>query len=203
MNNPEEHKHEFCHGHHGRRGPSSFWMHDPAFIFSEIGLKNGDYFLDIGCGPGDYALYAAGIVGESGAIYAVDRWEEMVIDLINTADVQGLNNLIGIISDITAPLPLENHSIDTCLISTVLHTLALDDCMKSLLDEIHRVLKPDGSMTIIECKKQQASFGPPLHLRISPEEIETYTAQCSFEKTCLADLGHNYLIKFKSLNKYE
>ena len=40
--------------------PSSFWIHGPEVVFDKIGLKSGDAFLYLGCGVGDYAIYAAG-----------------------------------------------------------------------------------------------------------------------------------------------
>ncbi len=33
------------------------------------------------------------------------------------------------------------------------------------------VLKPDGRLVIIECKKEDLPFCPPMHLRHSPEEF--------------------------------
>jgi ubiquinone/menaquinone biosynthesis C-methylase UbiE len=198
MNNSRECKHEFGSGYgRHRMGPSSFWMHDPKVVFSEIHLNSGDSFLDLGCGVGDYAIYAAGIVGDAGVVYAVDRWEEMVRKLIETADSQGFENIVGIVSDITVPLPLEDHCIDVCFISTVLHTLDINKDMSPLLGEIRRVLKPDGRLAIIECKKEEATFGPPKHIRLSPEEIEVFTTSCGFKRTGFTDLGYNYMIQFK------
>lgn len=45
-------------GGHGR-GPSSFRMHDPRKVFNALALERGDVFLDLGCGPGEYAMEAA------------------------------------------------------------------------------------------------------------------------------------------------
>jgi len=199
MQNSEEYQQKFGHRH--GRGPSSFWMHDPDVIFGEIGLKRGESFLDMGCGPGDYAIYAAKIVGDEGAVYAIDRWEEMISSLLQEADSQELKNIIGVISDITAPLPLRDHCVDVCFISTVLHTLDINRAMKPLLDEVRRVLKPTGRLAIIECKKQDQPFGPPKHMRLSPEEIEEVITRYGFEKIGFTDLGYNYLIQFELAQK--
>ena len=197
MHNSEEQKRELGCGRGRRRSHSSFWMHDPRIVFSEIGLKSGESFLDLGCGPGDYTIHAAKIVGDSGAVYAVDRWEEMIMALLREADAQELENVVGLISDITAPLPLINYCVDVCFISTVLHTLDINKAMKPLLDEVRRVLKPTGRLAIIECKKQDQPFGPPKHVRLSPEEIERLTTLCGFKRTGFTDLGYNYLIQFR------
>ena len=196
-NDTRKYEHEHGCGRCKRRGPSSFWMHDPKVIFKAIGLNNGECFLDLGCGSGDYAIYAAGIVGDSGSVYAVDRSKEMVNNLIEIADSQGLKNVIGIISDITTPLPMQDHCIDVCFISTVLHTLNISEAMGPLLEEVRRVLKPTGRLAIIECKKQDQSFGPPKHMRLSPDEIEVFTKSYSFKRTGFTDLDYNYLIQFE------
>ncbi len=197
INNSRECKQESGCGSGGRRGPSSFWMHDPEVVFCEIGLRSGEAFLDLGSGPGDYAIYAAKIVGDSGIVYALDKWQYLVDGLKEKADSQGLKNIKTIISDITVPLPLKDHCVDVCFLSTVLHTLDINKAMKPLLGEVQRVLKPTGRLAIIECKKEDASFGPPKHVRLSPEEIEGLTTSCGFKRTGFTDLGYNYLIQFE------
>ncbi|GEM_PF-73712 len=185
------------HGQKGlRRGRSSFWMHDPELAFAELALKDGDCFLDMGCGPGDYAIRASGIVGESGAVYALDRWQDVIDDLAAKAASRGLGNLKAIVSDITDPLPIKDECVDVCLISTVLHSLDLVDVGEILFGEIRRVLRHGGRLVIIECKKEEQNFGPPIDIRLSPEQLEVPIARYGFIKVGLADLGYNYMIKF-------
>ncbi len=199
LDNAEGSGHGFRHGCGRGMGPSSFWMHDPEVLFNAIRLKRGDTFLDLGCGSGDYAVYAAQIVGEDGVVYALDRWQEMIGDLLAKTDSQGLENIIGVIADITAPLPLQEHCIDVCMIATVLHTLDTGRAVRTLFTEIRRVLKPDGYLAVIECKKEEMSFGPPMHIRLSPEEIEELAVPCGFKRAAFTDLGYNYLIQYSVL----
>lgn len=179
-----------------RRGRSSFWMHDPEVIFDALSLKEGDCFLDMGCGPGDYTIRASKIVGDSGAVYALDRWQDVIDDLSEKANSQGLRNIRAIASDITKQLPIKDECIDVCFMSTVLHSLDLADVEKNLFGEIRRVLKPGGRVAIIECKKEEQHFGPPIHMRLSPEQIEGSIMRYGFEKIGLVDLGYNYMIIF-------
>ncbi|KKG14669.1 ubiquinone biosynthesis methyltransferase UbiE [Methanosarcina sp. 2.H.T.1A.6] len=180
-----------------RHGRSSFWMHDPNLIFSELKLKAGDYFLDMGCGPGDYAIWASKIVGNSGIVYALDRWQDLIDDLTKKADLEELTNIVGMVTDITKPLSIDEGYINVYFISTVLHSLDLVKDSNIIFSEIYRVLKPDGRLAIIECKKEELSFGPPLHMRLSPEELEDLITKYGFEKIKLTDLGYNYMIQFK------
>lgn len=199
MSEHQQCKNECFPRHHRQmehqRGPSSFAMHDPELVFGALKLKAGDVFLDLGCGSGDYALYASKLVGDSGIVYALDVWEEVIAGLNEEADAQGLKNIKTVVSNITRQLPLEDHSIDVCLIATVLHTMdAVEN--RGLFWEIRRVLKPNGRMAIIECKKKDLPFGPPLAMRLSPEELEELIAPSGFEKVDFVDLGYNYLIQF-------
>lgn len=181
---------------HERRGPSSFWMQDPELIFNELKLQEGDYFLDIGCGTGDYSLHAAKIIGNSGQVYALDVQDELITNLKEKTSREGLKNIRALISDIAHPLPVEDKSVDICFISTVLHSVDLSRHGEQLFNEIRRVLKPDGRLVIIECKKEDLSRGPPLEMRISSDELENIVERYGFLKINLFDLGFNYLILF-------
>lgn len=179
-----------------RRGPSSFSMHDPELVFGELKLKKGDSFLDLGCGVGDYSLYAAKIVGPSGVVYALDIQEQLLDGLAEEAAFQGLNNIRTKVSDIDSPLAVADNCIDVCFIATVLHLFNLNEDGKTLFNEIRRILKPDGRLAIIECKKEDMPFGPPIYLRNSPEELEAAITPYGFEKFSYVDLGYNYMIQF-------
>jgi ubiquinone/menaquinone biosynthesis C-methylase UbiE len=171
-------------------------MHDSKTVFAALALKPGDAVLDLGCGPGDYALAAAPIVGTSGRVTAMDKWEYFIDQIQEAAASRNLGNLSAVVGDITGPLPVEDRSIDRCLLSTVLHIFQLPVVEKTLFREVRRILKPAGRLAVIECKKEEQPFGPPLHLRISPEELEASLGPLGFEKIGYLDLGYTYLIQF-------
>jgi len=176
--------------------PTSFWMQDPETVFKELQLKKGDCFLDIGCGVGDYTVYASKNVGDSGVVYALDQAEKLINDLKLKAGTLGLNNIKAKVADITKQLPIEDNSVDACLIATVLHAIDFKTNGKTLFKEIYRVLKPSGRLITIDCKKEDDSFGPPMNMRLSPIEVETYAAQFGLHKVNFINLGFNYLIQF-------
>lgn len=177
-------------------GVSSFHMHDPETVFNEMDICIGDTFLDIGCGAGDYSLHAAKIVGEKGVVYALDRWMNVVGSLLEKAESQGLNNVSPLLCDITKGLPIPDRSIDICFIVTVLHCLDLSVVGKRLFSEIKRVLKPEGQLITIDCKKEKRGWGPPLSMRLSPEDIEKIALPAGFQKNKYVDLGSNYMLQF-------
>jgi ubiquinone/menaquinone biosynthesis C-methylase UbiE len=63
--------------------------------------------------------------------------------------------------------------------------------------EARRVLKPGGRLAVIECKREESSIGPPMHLRLSPEGLEHQLSESGFRRTGLVDLGRLFLIHFE------
>ena len=81
--------------------------------------------------------------------------------------------------------------------ATVLHDLAEFAMADGALKEAHRVLKPGGTLAIVEFDKVEGPPGPPLRIRLTPEEVENLVAPYGFQKTRTARVGpYNYLILF-------
>ncbi len=69
---------------------------------------------------------------------------------------------------------------------------------KNLFPEIVRILKPGGKLTVIECKKEEMPFGPPLEMHISPEELEDALRGYGFRKQEYVNLGYYYMMLFEA-----
>jgi|GEM_PF-333286 len=192
-----EHRYEADHKAEGhRRGGSSFTMHDPKLVFDELKLTTGDVFLDLGCGPGDYAMYAAGCVGEMGTVYALDRVDFHITSLKRRIGAEGASHVQAAVVDITDRLPVDDACVDVCLLATVLHIPDVARRAKALCGEIRRVLKPGGRLAVIECHKKARPYGPPEHIRMFPAEVKELMSQYGFRVLSEVDLGFNYLIQF-------
>jgi ubiquinone/menaquinone biosynthesis C-methylase UbiE len=185
-----------CRHNGSHRGPSSFYKHDSNLVFEKLALKKGDTLLDLGCGAGDYSIYAAKIVGESGNVYALDLHKEILDHVCKEAEAQGFSNIHPVVSDIRRRIDIPDDKIDICLIATVLHTIDFPTGKANLFSEVRRVLKSVGKLAVIECKKEDGLHGPPLYLRISPEELEKGLEEYGFSKTDYIDLGPNYMMMF-------
>lgn len=185
---------------HKGQGPSSFRMQDPDRIFEVLNIRPGQHIVDMGCGAGDYAMQAARLTGSSGRVTAMDHWPPTVDALGDAALAAGLSQIRCYTVDlIRQPLPLKDNTADLCMLFTVLHIFSEPRQQEAIFREGARILKPDGILAVMECKKEEWSFGPPLHMRLSPEEVEEPARALGFQKQDYTDFGYNYLIRF-SLN---
>ncbi len=185
------------HNRNRRGGKSSFHMHDPELLFKKFDIKQGEYILDLGCGRGDYSIRFANAVGKTGLVCAVDKSEEEIENLSRIVAGSGIDNLHPLLYDITLKLPVENGIFDMCLISTVLHCLGSND-IHSVMKEMKRVMKPDGRVFVIECKKEEMKMGPPLQIRISSGEMEKFASVYSLHLKDYIDLGMNYMLQLEA-----
>ncbi|MEF2229324.1 MAG: methyltransferase domain-containing protein [Pseudodesulfovibrio sp.] len=163
-----------------------------------MALGKGDVFVDVGCGAGDYSLAAAAIVGETGRVVALDQLQSSIDWLNARGRVPGAAGINGLVCDITDRLPLENGRADVAMLGTVLHIRWVREKADGLLAEIRRILRPGGMLAVLECKKEEADFGPPLHSRLSPEEVAALAAPLGFRKESERILEHTYLACFRA-----
>ena len=191
------HAHQYCNFDIGnRRHPSSYGMQNPEITFSALNLKQGDVFLDAGCGLGDNALTAAHIVGQTGIVHAFDFEPYCIKDLSSRSAALGLSQLRASTVDITHTLPLPDTSVTAALLGTVLHIPSVRRSIKTLLAEIRRVLKPDGRLGVIECN-WDAPCGPPQSNRMSALRLSDRLAHCGFHFLAIKDFGNIYLALFQ------
>ncbi|MBI9055751.1 MAG: class I SAM-dependent methyltransferase [Bacteroidales bacterium] len=192
----EEHQNKTYHN--SRRGVTSFNKYDSELVFQKMNLQKGDVFVDLGCGAGDYSMYASKLVGSKGYVYAVDIQKEALESLNEEIKKLSLDNIETIENNLCEALKLKSNCTDHCFMATVMHGEKLSKECKSLFSEIKRVLKLGGQLTIVELKKEETPFGPPYDMRISPEELEAGITSYGFRKTAYTDLGFFYMMTFKN-----
>ena len=179
-------------------GKSSFDLIDVDKFFREIHLQGGISFLDLACGRGAYCLAASDIVGEKGRVYGVDLWEEGIELLRSAAAAKNSTNIEAIVSDAGKQIPVDEHTIDVCLMATVLHDFVEDNIDQKVLHETARVVKSNGILAIMEFKKIDGPPGPPRHIRLSPEQVDDLVIPFGFKQEHFADVGpYNYLLLYK------
>jgi ubiquinone/menaquinone biosynthesis C-methylase UbiE len=180
-------------------GKSSFDLIDAEKTFAIIDVKPDSSFLDLACGTGKYSIEIANKIGDKGTVYAVDLWQEGIEALKQEINIKSIKNIKTISADISKELPLEDSSIDSCLMATILHDLSESD-QKSAIQEVARLLKPGGMLNIIEFKKIDKGPGPPINIRMKEEQIEALVTPYGFIKVIGSKIGEfNYLSKYKRI----
>jgi ubiquinone/menaquinone biosynthesis C-methylase UbiE len=179
-------------------GSSSYDLVDHDKVFRELKLRKGSRFLDMACGPGDYAIEAARRIGSEGVVYAADLWPEALARLQRKAKTQGLENINTIFGDVSRRLPMEDATVDVCFIATALHDFARERVAFEALEEAARLLRLAGFLAVLEFRKIEGPPGPPMDVRLSPEEVEKLASPHGFVKEALTEVGpYTYLMILK------
>ncbi|MFH1435052.1 MAG: class I SAM-dependent methyltransferase [Pseudomonadota bacterium] len=178
-------------------GKSSFDLLDAERFFNELGPIKGSVLLDAACGAGNYTLAAAGRMGGSGLIHAVDLWREGIESLDAQIARRKIANIRTHVADITKKIPLDDDAVDICLMATVLHDLVEEKTHEGSLREIKRVIRPGGLFAVVEFNKTGGRPGPPVHVKLSPEELDAVVAPFGFQIVKTAQIGDdNYMSVF-------
>jgi ubiquinone/menaquinone biosynthesis C-methylase UbiE len=180
---------------HKHGGKSSQRFLDPVRVLTTIKLSEGDFFMDAGCGDGYLSLAASKIVGDEGQIFSVDSYQESLDILIEKIQKEGINNINVIAADFTTKIPLDDDSVDLCMMANVFHGFFFNDEVKEALGEIRRLLKPEGRLAVIEFKKIDNTPGPPVSSRMDPDEVRSALEEDGFEYIEEMEVGpYHYVV---------
>jgi ubiquinone/menaquinone biosynthesis C-methylase UbiE len=172
-----------------RRG----WQ-NPEKILTEIGLKNGSTFIDIGCGEGFFAIPACRIVGKTGKVFALDVNDEAIELLMRKARKSGLTNLVARIGQAEEIVFCEECA-DVVFFGIVLHDF---QTLPKVLENAKKMLKPEGLLVDLDWKKEPMPFGPPLSIRFSEAQAAGLLEKSGFQVEEARDRGlYNYMILAK------
>ena len=106
-------------------------------------VTKGQVVADLGCGPGYYTLALAECVGPEGKVYAVDSDEKAIGAVEKKAGKRGLGNIEAHASSASDLSFIKDGSVDFVLANGLLCSVA-PQYHESAVNEIRRVLKPDG-----------------------------------------------------------
>ena len=132
---------------------SASWLVDSAIrrhymrnVLDRIGIHPGETVLELGPGPGVFTVEAARRVGPEGRLIVVDVQPQMIDRVEKRLQEAGLTNVETHVGGAYG-LPIEDESIDRAFLITVLPEIPYQS---RALDELNRVLKPGGMLSITE-----------------------------------------------------
>jgi ubiquinone/menaquinone biosynthesis C-methylase UbiE len=122
-------------------------------VLEDVGIKSGYRVLDYGCGPGGYVMPVVKLVGDTGVLYALDIHPLAIESVQMLISKKRLSNVQVILSD--CKTGLTDESIDVVLLYDILHDLENRD---EVLKELHRVLKPEGVLSVSDHHLKEAEI---------------------------------------------
>ncbi len=139
----------------------------PFETLKGLEMCEGEIVADVGCGIGYFAIPAAEIGGPESRVYAIDVSQEMLDETCKAAKEKGLTNIEPVKSS-EYDLVLEDGAVTYCFICNVLHEIAN---IGRFVSELKRILKSHGKLVIIEWKKYEGKWGPPIEHRLGSEAL--------------------------------
>lgn len=126
--------------------------------FTETGLqvldvKAGEYALEIGFGTGHSLAVIAHQVGKAGLVVGVELSPEMIAVARKRLQAEGPESCARMIQGDGTQLPIVPHTFDAVFLSFTLE-LFTDIEIPVVLNECHRVLKPEGRLGLVSMAKQ-------------------------------------------------
>lgn len=183
-------------------GGTSFDIIDQPKFLDALPASGTDFILDFGCGIGNYLFALAGRYPEAAQLVGIDLWDEGIDTLNRKARELDKPRVKGIKTDGLDLGFIEDSRVDLLLMATVLHDLAERYEEVAALNEVSRVLRPGGTLAVVEYKKVQTRRGPPVAIRLSETELAAMVIPFGFADGQTTDLGLQcYISTFRRVEK--
>jgi demethylmenaquinone methyltransferase/2-methoxy-6-polyprenyl-1,4-benzoquinol methylase len=117
----------------------------PTRILQGAGIHPGQTVLEVGCGTGFFTLPAARLLGDQGSLVAIDMLTMSVEAVTKKVQTANLKN-VKVVKGDALNTQLATESLDAVLLFGVIPAPMLP--MERLLSEMHRILKPGGTMAV-------------------------------------------------------
>jgi len=160
---------------------------NPDEILSAVKFKPDWIAADFGCGSGYFTVLLAQKVKK---VYAIDIQKEMLRFLEDKLRRHRINNIELRLSK-PNEIPLEDEAVDFLMSVNTLHEF--DDKTRTVM-EMKRVVKHEGSLLIVDFKKQETGFGPPVKIRVAKEKAVRLFEDSGFAFSSTKDLPYHYVL---------
>jgi ubiquinone/menaquinone biosynthesis C-methylase UbiE len=125
-------------------------------IIDLLNLQGNEHVLDVGCGRGLLLVGIAKKLNQNGKIFGIDLWRSE--DLSNNkesltrqnAKLEGVSDRVELISGDMTQMKFDNNQFDAIVSSLAIHNIPTNEGRYKAIQEIVRVLKPEGRLIILD-----------------------------------------------------
>jgi len=167
----------------------------PRYVRSDMAelilsyLPQSGVAADLGCGSGRFCQV---LLNKAGKVYCVDI-DDYVLDI---AKESIKDKKAVFLNEDASSTSIPTGSVDLIIMVNSFHDMENKD---KVALEVGRILKQSGLALIIESKPGLTMHGPPLWLRMSPDDVIKYFKNTQFEVVGIKDLGEFNAIVIKKL----
>ena len=148
----------------------------PDEVLKALEISKTDVIADIGAGGGYFTERFSRCLGPSGRVYATDIQDVMIERLKERVKNRGLNNVEVVRGGFDEPM-LPETCCDLIFFSSVYKEI---DGRIGYMKKARKILKPGGRVAIIEYRRNASAIGPPMDMRLSPEQVIEELAAAGF-----------------------
>ncbi|WP_221568381.1 class I SAM-dependent methyltransferase [Alkalihalobacillus sp. TS-13] len=120
----------------------------------KLNLNKDDVVLDVGCGKG-FLMHSLAKQVSGGKVIGIDNWSDKRNQnapetTLQNAETEGVKDQIEVQTADARNLPFEDETFDAVATSLTIHTIPDPDERQKALEEIVRIIKPDGRVAIMD-----------------------------------------------------
>lgn len=165
-------------------------------VLRKIGIRKGQTVLDFGCGSGAYTIPVARIISEKGIVYALDRDERALDELMQRAELEGLSNIKRMDTSGEVEIRLHDESVDVVLLYDIFWYFPLSDPkLTKLLAEVYRVSRSQALISVIPKHINSEQFKDKMEnagFQLKKKNAETIIHDGAFEKGQILNFVKKY-----------
>lgn len=143
----------------GGGGIICYMFSAPEKNIEQLNLQPNQIVADFGAGSGAYTIAAAKAMNGTGKVYAIDVQKDLLTRLENTCKEAHVSNVSFVWGNLeqVGGTKLRDQSVDVAILSNVLFQTP---DKKGVIEEIKRVLKPGGTLLVIDWTASYSNMGP-------------------------------------------